>query len=240
MIQILAGGPAVDIEAAYFKAHLQTLQHQRNSLDPDQVKVDILHIDGKNPDVGYEVKGGHHRWSEEAFDWMGHLRQSYLDRGKKQGYDAVFMCDTDLLLGDGVLQALIATDSPITYGVFWTKWEGSQSEQAQVWDEHPGGWAKGSKAEGILLRGGTVEVYGGGACSLIWTAAVDRGARYYPRLQSLPHDNLWRGEDRTFSLTAEVNGLTQKAVGGLPIIHLYSEMQRKPRAVDRYMSRLYL
>ena len=239
MIKILAGGPAVDSDAAYFKAHAATLEHQKLTMDPDKVRVDILHLDGHNPDVEYKVEGGHHKWSEEAFDWMGHLRQSFLDRAVKHGYDAVFRCDTDLLLGDGVLQALMACPSPITYGVFWTKWEHSQGEQAQVWDMHPGEWAPGSKAQSILLRGGTTEVLGGGACSLIWAAAIRRGARYYPRLQSLPHHKLWRGEDRTFSLTAEVHGLTQSAIGGLPITHLYSEMSRSNRSVERNMKKLF-
>jgi hypothetical protein len=171
---------------------------------------------------------------------MGHLRRRLPRPGPAtQGYDAVFMCDTDLLLGDGVLQALMDQPSPITYGVFWTKWAGAGGEQPQVWDMHPGGWLPNSKALGVLLRGGATEVLGGGACSLIWTAAIRRGARYYPRLRSLPHDNLWRGEDRTSTLTAEVNDLQQIAVGGLPIVHLYSEMDRNPRSVLRHMKKLF-
>ena len=80
---------------------------------------------------------------------------------------------------------------------------------------------------------------GGGACTVIWAAAIQRGARYYPRLMSLP-DGIFRGEDRTFNLTAEVHGLQQLAVGGLPIIHLYSEKQRSHRAVARALKSLYL
>lgn len=239
-MRILAGGPAVDIEADYFKAHLETLQHQRFSMDPDQVQVDILHLDGVNPEGSYSVEGGHHKWRDEDFEWMARLRQSFLNRTLNEGYDAAFMVDTDLLLGDGVLQALIDCPSPITYGVFWTRWAGAKHDKPQVWERHGSEeWAPDSKALGILLRGGRARVYGGGACSLIWTSAIDRGARYHPRLESLPSEKMWRGEDRTFALTAEVNGLDQMAVGGLPIIHLYDGMARKPRAVARAMKRLY-
>jgi hypothetical protein len=240
-MKILAGGPTVDEGTPHFEAHVQTLKAQRKWLLLEGIKMDIVHLDGANPDERsvYSVSGDHHSWSEIDFEWMGHIRQSFLDRAVAGGYDAVFMCDTDLLLGPEVLAKLMAAPSPITYGVFWTKWKGMETELPQVWDRHPAGWSHGSKAMGQLLRGATVEVLGGGACTVIWTAAINRGARYYPRLMSLP-DGIFRGEDRTFNLTAEVHGLQQLAVGGLPIKHLYTQAERGQRAVDRALKSLYL
>ena len=237
-MKILMGGPTVDDGTPYFKAHLDTLRQQRETF-PADVKLDIVHLDGHNPDGAYKVTGEEHKWDERDFEWMGHIRQSFLRKGLEEGYDAVFMCDTDLLLGPGTLNALIAANRPITYGVFWTQWPGMREPLPQVWDMHPAGYAPGSKVMSVLMRGGSCEVLGGGACTLIWSEAILKGARYYPRLQSLPHQSIWRGEDRTFNLTAEVLGIQQWAVGGLNIRHLYTEMQRTQRAVDRELTRLY-
>jgi hypothetical protein len=236
-MKILAGGPTADFGTPYFEAHLKTLRAQRENFD-ESYRIDIVHLDGVNPEGKYRVEGGRHVWYDEDFEWMARLRQSFLNKGDGEGYDAVFMCDTDLLLGPGVLASLMQ-HGPIAYGVFWTQWPGMDAAMPQVWDMHPCDYHEDSQLIPKLRRDEVAECYGGGACSLIWTEAVRRGARYWPRLQSMPMQSMWRGEDRTFNLTAEVLDLRQMAVPGLPIIHLYDELKRGQRNIDRQMKRLY-
>lgn len=224
-MRILAGGPAADIEAEYFKASKASIAAQQTGHE-----ITINYIVDPAPDD--YVEGEAHTWTEASWLRVGRMRQDFLDMGEAQGYDAVWFVDTDLILGPRTLEYMIDTAAPIAVGVFWTKWPGLDVILPNVWDQHPYNFATDGETVPTLdaLTKGSKEalVNGGGACTLIHKEAFGK-ALYYPPLQGMP-DGFW-GEDRHFSVRANAHGLDMIATARSRIAHLYSEEQRTPEAI---------
>ena len=231
-MKILAGS-VVRQTPKILAAHMKTMLWQETS---DEVEVDYLYINDLDPDEDYykesrDVLFGHeqvevintdikkrptgaeyvaandtHHWQQATFEWLGSLRQKFLDTAKERGYDRVFLVDSDLLMDPRTLQSLIACDKSIVSAVFWTKWQKDSDPLPQVWLKHPYGFdARGWKPHEFLQElsnGALVRVYGLGACTLIKSDVLDQ-VQYYPLLSGLPTGGMWQGEDRSFSIRAE-------------------------------------
>lgn len=227
-MRILAGGPAVDIEAPYFKASMASVKGQQT-----QHELDVQYI--VDQDAGdFAVTEDNHLWSDDSVLRVGRMRQDFLDVAEAQGYDACWMVDTDLIVGPRTLELLLDVDAPIVFGVFWTTWSGQPGPLPQVWDKHSysfnhymQGEAKVYPTIQALLQGREVEVIGGGACTLIRREAFGK-ARYSPPLEGMP----WWGEDRDFCTRAQVHGLKMVATPRPKIVHLYTPEQRTPEAIE--------
>ena len=190
-------------------------------------------------DEGHEQAGDYdpqrHSWTASAMRRVGRLRSAYVEAALAAGADAVLLCDDDILMGPGVLACLLQHDAPIVYGVFWTVT--NSGLRPQVWERHPNTLSiDGARA---LADGLSVEVYGGGACTLLRGEALQL-YRWEP-LPGLPREYLWQGEDRAACVRATVHGLRQVAVGavGSSLVHLYYPEQREPAYVADSVSRLW-
>lgn len=228
-MRILAGGPARKTEGRLFRAHLAGLEAQTGHFE-----LEIRHEVAPDP--------GGPRWQHDKIERVAKVRQEFLEWGECRYYDpvghpedpALFMVDTDVILGPGVLERLLEVDAPVVYGVFWTRcnWGGSHDDWPQVWDINPYGWtqetADALRADGV----NEVPVYGGGACTLIRGRGFE--SRYWPLLESLkPRNDMFAGEDRTYCLGLECRGIPQVAVTGLPIRHAYNMADKTKPAIER-------
>lgn len=225
-MKILCGGPSRETESDLFLEHKAGLERQRT----DSIDIDVHHEIVPDP--------GGPRWADSKIDRVAKARQQMLDASRvlvsvnerdnwdaklRHDHDALFMVDTDVILGDGVLERMLQVDADVVYGVFWTfsDWGGHPDDWPQVWDRHP--YTLTPKFENKLRmhkhRVEEFQVWGGGACTLIRGRGFE--SHYYPRMKGLPEAGMWIGEDRSFCLGLESRSIKQVAVTGLPIEHRY-------------------
>ena len=217
-MKILAGGPTRENTSDMFWLHCDGLGAQETA----DLAVRVWHP--RIPDIGGP------RWHREKIDNVASARQECMDWAREE-FDALLMVDSDVIIGPGVLDAMLAVDAPVVYGVFWTLWPGYKRHLPQVWDTHPYDYRDDTVLK-ALIAGGNVDVNGGGACTLFRGDAFK--SRYHPLLDGLKHaPGMWAGEDRTFALGCEVLGIRQVAVGGLPIVHLYEDEMQTPEALEQ-------
>ncbi len=220
--KILCGGPAREVESLVFQFHVEQLRAQSG------FDLEVRHEIVTDP-------GGPSRWRGDKIQKVAKCRQDFMDAVgvptivvdgdnwiSSLPYDALFMVDSDVILGPGVLQRMWEVDADVVYGVFWTHsdWGGTTADWPQVWDLNPYGWRQ-ETADALLAPGiNEVPVLGGGACTLFRGRAFE--SKYFPLLASLErHPNMFAGEDRTYCLGLECRGIKQVAVTGLPIHHCY-------------------
>lgn len=223
-MRILAGGPVRECESAVFGLYDEFLRAQRPDGCVFDVKYELVRDDG-GP-----------RWHGSKIDRVAKVRQGFVEA--LEDYDAVFMVDSDLILGPGVLEALLERSKAgfdVVYGVFWSRWEGFDAPQPQVWDIQPfghspalvqgllGGLRMYESRFGFEMDAGPVRevaVGGGGACTLFTRRAVE--AKYWPRRPEFASrvGTIWEGEDRSYCQDLIDLEIAQIAVAGLPIVHL--------------------
>lgn len=258
-MNILAGGPARETESAVFKLHEEGLEAQSfaprapilsSSSTEEEIGVAARVVTGARVQVQHEVvrDAGGPRWTRQKIARVAQVRQRFMKRCQPWSEtlpNALFMVDTDVICGPGVLERLMQVDADVVFGVFFTQasWGGPYGPWPQVWTKNPYGFDPLSAellTEGLDGIVNEVEVFGGGACTLIRGRGFE--SRYWPLLDSLQvgHDDtviredargMWAGEDRSYCLGLEARGIRMVAVTGLPIVHLHTE--RSDEAVAR-------
>lgn len=241
-MRILAGGPARETESDLFKLHYESLERQTVAKDHF---LTIRHEIVPDP--------GGNRWNHDKIERVAKVRQKFLDMHEfcrrdtghsDRCYYALFMVDTDVIVGPHVLERLMKVEADVVYGVFWTQWEGFDESMPQVWDIHYYDHRPDTRkflAEVRTNPRSVVEreVLGGGACTLIRGRGFE--SRYYPLLQSLKMPGtMMYGEDRTFALGLETRNIRQVAVFGLPIYHLDKPRLQTPEKLAQVRQELGL
>lgn len=204
-------------------------------------------LDAQRADFAVEIRHdivadpGGARWRHDKIERVAKARQQFMWDAAYGEYAGLFMVDTDVILGPGVLKRMWEVDADVVYGVYWTysDWGGSMAEWPQVYDITPYGWypetAEALKAPGV----NEVEVLGGGACTLLRGRGFE--SHYWPLLKSLRcHNSMLSGEDRTFCLGLECRGIKQVAVTGLPIHHCYTIADQTRPALERIRAKVGL
>lgn len=189
--------------------------------------------------------------SEQTHQWNGALvwnvarfKDIILQFGKEKGYSHVFLVDSDLVLHPQTLKQLLAAQKDIISEIFWTEWMPGTGKLPQVWlsgqysyhladqsftdmEEYNEQAAKVVKQ---FTTPGVYEVGGLGACTLISTEAVARGASF----SCIKNVDYW-GEDRHFCIRAAVLGLGLFVDTHYPAYHIYRESDLA--GVDAYRAR---
>lgn len=249
-IRVLVGAPTRK-RADVLKAHLDSLAWQEL---PPRVEVEYCFInDYPEPDVGEVIlqhfvadrKGvlltpqtrppGNdfsdsdpvtHRWTQSAMGRVGAMRQQILAYGASQGFDYVWMVDTDLICDKTVLASLLACQKAIVSAVYWTRWErvglhaGPQVWLAPVYELGKGPFYPESEFRKQLADRELVPVGGLGACTLIRMDAIRKGVGY-TRCPNFPTGGLWDGEDRHFCEWAKRLHVELWADAWPDIFHVY-------------------
>ncbi|WP_068618310.1 glycosyltransferase family 2 protein [Paenibacillus tuaregi] len=186
-----------------------------------------------------------HYWNEDLIWHVANIKNMILHYALEQGFDYVFLVDSDLLLYPQTLDHLVSLGKDIVSEVFWTKWQPEAGEQPQVWlsDEYTQ-WrqVRGEQlSEEEKLRRyhefieqmrtpGVYEVGGLGACTLISRKALLTGVNF----KQIPNLSYW-GEDRHFCIRAAALGLQLYVDTHYPAYHIYrsSDLEGAPEFMSR-------
>lgn len=196
----------------------------------------------------YNVTETTHDWNVATFGWLAREKQRLLDYAVEQQFDAIFLVDSDLVLGPETLSSLLATGKDIVSAVFYTAWQPSTPALPQVWLSHPYDfqgrsgliWLEPHEFLQHLSERRLMEVGGLGACTLIRVGALTRGVGFWPPVEGLPQGGMWQGEDRHFCVRAARAHVSLWADAWPNVEHLYrpSDVARLPQALETRPQRL--
>ncbi len=172
-----------------------------------------------------------HVWEEELIWKVADFKNHMIQKATNDGYDYLFLVDSDLILHPKTLAHLVSLNKDIVSEIFWTKWEPDFPELPQVWMfdqynlyENSGGSAL-TPAEVIqkvqafikqLRVPGVYRVGGLGACTLISKKALLAGANY-----NKIYNISFVGEDRHFCIRAVALGFELFVDTHYPACHFY-------------------
>jgi hypothetical protein len=173
-----------------------------------------------------------HYWKEEQIWKVADMKNTIIKHAMTEGYDHLFLVDSDLVLHPATLEQLVHTGKDIVSCIFWTRWQPNTMEMPQVWlqDEYTQHKTerRGAKLTADMqLRAvkqfhaklrvpGLYEVGGLGACTLISLNALQAGV-HFGEIKSL---SFW-GEDRHFCVRAQALGFDLFVETTYPSYHIY-------------------
>jgi len=224
-------------------------------LETSQVELDFIFIDDHNdhtllsrfalgqPNVrifpgdskaDYLCDESTHHWQEDLIWKVARYKDHFIKIAVDEGYDYLFLVDSDLYLNPKTLTHLISLQKDIVSEVFWTKWKPELIPLPQVWMEdqytlyesrrEPLSEAEITKRTQnflhMLSQPGTYKVGGLGACTLINQQALQRGVSF-----SEIYNLGLTGEDRHFCIRAAALGLELYADTHYPPFHIYRESE---------------
>lgn len=188
---------------------------------------------GDGPPTEYLRDTVTHHWKEDLIWKVARYKDAIIEFAVQQGYDALFLIDSDLVLHPMTLRQLVRGKRDIISEIFWTRWGPEEPELPQVWlsDQYTlHEFRRGEQltAETVnqrrqeflarLRQPGVYPVGGLGACTLISRAALLAGVRF----REIPNISLW-GEDRHFCIRAMALGFPLYVDTHLPAYHIYRE-----------------
>ncbi|MBM7563934.1 glycosyltransferase [Paenibacillus sacheonensis] len=175
-----------------------------------------------------------HYWNDDLIHKVAGWKDQFIQLGREEQYDALFLVDSDLLLHPETMESLLEAEKPIISAIFWTQWYPESMELPQVWlKDHYWPWQTDNdpaeardeqiKLLAKLRMPGVYDVGGLGACTLIKREALAQPISFQP----LPNLSLW-GEDRHFCVRAAALGIGLFVDTRYPAFHIYrdTDLQR--------------
>lgn len=174
-----------------------------------------------------------HHWKDAIVWKVAAFKDRMIEYAEKNGYDYLFLIDSDIVLHPKTIDQLIKSEKDIVSNIFWTRWTPDSIEQPQVWlsdfytqyETAPGENLSGVQAHARTLafydklrKPGVYEVGGLGACTLISRKALEKGISF----EKIKNLTFW-GEDRHFCVRAAALGLQLFVDTHLPAYHIYRE-----------------
>lgn len=176
-----------------------------------------------------------HYWREDLIWKVAEFKNSFITLALEEGYDYLFLVDSDLYLHPKTITHLVSLGKDIVSEVYWTRWIPGMLPLPQVWisDDYKLYHAKrgetlnqeeqrkrADKFLEMLSKPGTYKVGGLGACTLISRKALSMGVSF-----SEIYNLSLAGEDRHFCVRAAALGLELFADTHYPPFHIYRESE---------------
>ncbi len=170
-------------------------------------------------DEDYHCDEDTHHWNDILVRKVAGFKDKIIAYARDNGYDYLFLVDSDLVLHPKTLTHLVSLDKDIVSEVFWTVWTPGSPPMPNVWQYESYGGVHPDFLD-MLRKPGIYEVGGLGACTLLSRRALETGVSF------APIENLSRwGEDRWFCVRAQVLGLELWADTHYPPYHIYRESE---------------
>ncbi|RNC29785.1 MAG: hypothetical protein AWM53_00003 [Candidatus Dichloromethanomonas elyunquensis] len=222
-----------DIQADCYFIDDNEIELSSQLLEDFKTKAGSLVIIKKCPktDGQYIRNEKTHFWNERLVWKVASYKNTIIDFCRENGYDFLFLTDSDLVLHPKTLETLIMAKKDIISEIFWTKWQPDSQELPQVWLTDQYNLIRQSRGEVLsreeinlrytgflnqLREPGVYEVGGLGACTLISRDALEQGANF----NEIYNISFW-GEDRHFCLRAAALGLKLHVDTHFPAYHIY-------------------
>lgn len=188
-----------------------------------------------NPEDSYVCNETTHYWREKVIWKIASYKDDFIKLALEEGYDYLFLIDSDLYVQPQTLQHLITLQKDIVSEVYWTRWQPNTFPLPQVWvsghyqmHTAPRGVAFNQEQINIgtaeflnmLSVPGTYKVGMLGACTLINRKALSLGVSF----SEIYNVDLW-GEDRHFCIRAAALNLELYADTHFPPYHIYRESE---------------
>lgn len=188
-----------------------------------------------SPEDSYFCNEITHYWRENLIWKIAAYKDQFIKLALEEGYDYLFLIDSDLYVQPQTLKHLIALQKDIVSEVYWTRWQPGTFPLPQVWVT--GHYQLYSSQRGetlnqeeinkrtdeflqMLYVPGTYKVGMLGACTLVSRKALSLGVSF----SQIYNLDLW-GEDRHFCIRAAVLNLELYADTHYPPYHLYRESE---------------
>jgi GT2 family glycosyltransferase len=169
--------------------------------------------------------GPSHQWAPSAFRRVAELKNRIFQYALDEGYDAVWLVDSDVIPDAYTLQNLLDTDNGISAGVYWTRWTQTQHPLPQVWLRHPyqleGHGYRSDEFLRLLAQRQRLSVGGLGACTLFHRQVLEKGVSFASVPEGLPPGPMADGEDRHLCERARRLHLPLVADAWPDIFHCY-------------------
>lgn len=194
----------------------------------------IYKPDKKGEEKFFRDEDEFHHWNESIIWRVAEFKNKILERGKKQGYDYVFLIDSDMVLHSKTLKTLISAKKEMIANIFWTSWVPEESPLPNVWLSNQYTLFKVNDYNELLTKEeklkrmgeflnqlkipGVYEVGGFCGCSLISQSALQKGVKF----KKLNNLILW-GEDRFFCVRAAALDISLFVDTHYPAYHIYRE-----------------
>ncbi|GED57130.1 glycosyltransferase [Brevibacillus formosus] len=167
-----------------------------------------------------------HYWTERNIWKVAQMKDTIISYALKEGFDYLFLIDSDLVLHPHTLQQLLQANKDIISNIYWTRWQPDSVELPQVWlmdqytltREGASESAENQNFLEMLREPGVYEVGGLGACTLIRRKVLEAGVSF-KRIANL---SFW-GEDRHFCVRAVAMGFSLHVDTHLPGYHIYRQ-----------------
>ncbi|MCM3143995.1 glycosyltransferase [Brevibacillus sp. MER 51] len=167
-----------------------------------------------------------HYWTERNIWKVAQMKDTIISYALKEGFDYLFLIDSDLVLHPHTLQQLLQANKDIISNIYWTRWQPDSIELPQVWLMDQYTLTREGASESVenqnflemLRKPGVYEVGGLGACTLIHRKVLEAGVNF-KRIANL---SFW-GEDRHFCVRAVAMGFSLHVDTHLPGYHIYRQ-----------------
>lgn len=174
-----------------------------------------------NNNVQYDKEDRTHIWKQDNFNSVIYMKNHILKEAKLYGFDYIFFIDSDLILHQKTLEALISADKDMISNIFWTKWDKSNVNQAYL----PNSWISNdyvltNEFVNKLKERGTHKVGMTGACTLIKRKVFDNEFVNWNTIYNIDF-SIW--EDRAFCIKVACAGFEIYTDTNYPAMHLYRE-----------------
>lgn len=181
----------------------------------DESKKILGERPAKVADMSSNMDYSNHEWSPDLVNHVTAMKNTIIDFARDEGYDYLFLSDSDNELHPELLKHLISRKKDIIGEICWTRWKPEEQELPNAWlfDQY------GFKPETLerMRNEELLEVGGFGGCVLMSKKALEAGINY-DRLDNLHPE--W-GEDRFFAVRASVLGFKLWLDTKYPMNHMY-------------------
>ncbi|MBP1761313.1 MAG: glycosyl transferase family protein [Firmicutes bacterium] len=182
-------------------------------------------------DKPYICNESTHIWEEELIWKVAGFKNIMINLARKEGYDFLFLLDSDIVLHPQTLIHLLGLKKDIVAEIFWTRWEADLPELPQVWVGDQYNLYESTVEENLtqneifqrvqlfinkLKVPGVYKVGGLGACTLISRKALQSGVNF-----NQIYNISFIGEDRHFCIRAVALGFELFVDTHYPAFHIY-------------------
>ncbi|NGX37569.1 MAG: hypothetical protein K1000chlam2_00725 [Chlamydiae bacterium] len=202
--------------------------------DKKKEKCAIYHPD-RSHTKSYNCDECSHHWSETNVWKVAAFKDQMIQYAREQGYDFLFLIDSDLVLHPRTVDQLIRAKKDIVANIFWTQWQSNQVFLPSAWlmdqyvqcdlkrEEKISGEEAKNRAFTFLdqlKKPGVHEVGGLCGCTLINKSSLKKEISF----KEIKNVTLW-GEDRHFCIRAAALGLSLHIDTHYPAYHIYRESE---------------